>query len=252
MKELIQATLLVALSMPSAVLAQSSFNGTWKLDVSTLPIPKKPYVWLLQDGTYQCKSCVPPINVKADGHDQFVAGQPYDTISVRIVDSRTVVLIEKKNDRVVSDETFAVSSNGDTATDEFANWKVIMNRISKGPSGSHALSGSWQQVRMESISDKGLLVTYTLQDDTLSMSRPSGQSYTASLDGADAPYTGDPGINRVSVRAAGVNTIEETDKLDGKITSVARMRVAPDGKSMIVVLKNAQGRTTGQFTAKKQ
>jgi hypothetical protein len=250
-KKLIRFGLLLTLSALSAT-AQGSFNGTWKLEISSPPIPANPYVWLLRDGVYQCMSCAPPIDVKADGHDQPVTGQPYDTISVRVVDSRTVVEIEKTNGHVVSDETFAVSSDGDTATDEFANWKVTMNRVSKGPSGSHALSGSWRPVRMESVSDKGLLVTYKLQGDTLSMSRPSGQSYTATLGGSDAPYNGDPGINGVSVRRAGPRSIEETDMLDGKVLGVEHMTVAPDGQSMIVVLKNAQGRTTGQFTAKKQ
>jgi hypothetical protein len=36
---------------------------------------------------YSCKTCVPPIEVKADGQDQKVTGYPYfDTISVKIVD----------------------------------------------------------------------------------------------------------------------------------------------------------------------
>jgi hypothetical protein len=43
--------------------------------------------------------------VKADGKDQPVKGQQYDTISIKIVDSRTVEEIEKKNGQVVSDES---------------------------------------------------------------------------------------------------------------------------------------------------
>jgi hypothetical protein len=47
--------------------------------------PEKPDVYLLQDGMYSGKSCVPPIEVKADGQDQKVSGYPYfDTMGVKI------------------------------------------------------------------------------------------------------------------------------------------------------------------------
>jgi hypothetical protein len=136
----------------------------------------------------------------------------YDTISIKIVDPRDVEEIEKKNGQVVSDEKFTVSQDGKTITDEFGNWKLIMSRVEKAPTGAHELSGSWQPLKMESISDKELLVTYKLEGDTLSMSRQSGQSYTAKLNGTDAPYKGDPDTNGVALKRINKNTIEETTK----------------------------------------
>lgn len=54
-------------------------------------MPSRPEVFLLQNGTYQCKSCVPLISVKADGTDQSVSGSPYfDTISIKAVDDHTI------------------------------------------------------------------------------------------------------------------------------------------------------------------
>jgi hypothetical protein len=105
---------------------------------------------------------------------------------------------------------------------------------------------------MESISDKELLVTYKLVGDTLSMSRPSGQSYRAKLNGTDAPYKGDPDTNAVALKRIGKNTIEETAKLNGKVVSVTRMAVGSDGKSMTVSVQDAQDGTTNQFTMLKQ
>jgi len=251
MKSLLIVGSLIVLVMPAASMAQSNFDGTWKVDFSSA-MPRKINVWLLQNGTFRCTSCSPIIEVKADGTDQQVKGQPYDTISVKIVDHRTIEEIEKKNGQAVSDEKLTVSDDGNTVTDEFGNWKVTMTRIDKAPTGAHALSGSWQPLKVESASDKELLVTYKLEGATLSMSRPTGQSYTAELNGTDASYKGDADTNGVALKRIGKNTIEEIDKLNGKVVSVARMTVAPDGKSMTVSVKDAQDGTTNQFTMRKQ
>jgi hypothetical protein len=251
MRGLLIAGSLAMLATPAASIGQSSFNGTWKVDFNSA-MPKKVNVWLLQSGTYKCMSCSPIVDVISDGKDQRVKGQPYDTISVKIVDSRTVEEIEKKDGQVVSDEKFTISQDGKTITDEFGNWKLIMRRVEKAPIGAHELSGSWQPFRMESISDKELLVTYRLEGETLSMSRPSGQSYTAKLNGTDAPYKGDPVTNGIALKRIDQNTIEETAKLNGKVVSVTRMAVGSDGKSMTVSVQDAQDGTTNQFRMLKQ
>jgi hypothetical protein len=84
---------------------------------------------------------------------------------------------------------------------------------------------------MESVSDAGLLISYDLEGDTLTMSRPTGLRYKAKLDGTVAPYEGDPEKHGVSVR---------------------RMTVAAGGKSMTIVVKDIQAETSSQFTATKQ
>ena len=252
MKKAMRAGLFLIGLLPNLAIAQSGIDGTWKVDVGTLPMSTDALVWLLQNGRYQCKSCMPPIDVKADGQDQPTPGQSYDTLSVRILDDHTVREIEKKNGQIDSDEKFTVSADGTTTTDEFANWKVTMTRAVRGPAGSHALSGTWRSVKMESISDVGLLITYRLEGEILTMSRPTGLSYKARLDGTVVPYEGDPEKHGVSVRRVDANTIEETDELNGKPTSVVRMTVAADGKSMTIVVKNVEAGTTTQVAATKQ
>jgi hypothetical protein len=251
-KKAMRAGLILIGLLPNVAIAQSSINGTWKLDVGTLPVSTDALVWLLKDGGYQCKSCTPPIDVKADGQDQPTPGQSYDTISVRILDDHTVQEIEKKNGQIDSDEKFTVSSDGNTVTDELANWKVTMTRVARGPADSHALSGAWRPVKMESVSDLGLLTTYRLEGETLTMSRPTGLSYKANLDGKVVPYEGDPEKHGVSVRRVDGNTLEQTDELNGKQINVVRMTLAADGKSMTVVIKNVEAGTTTQLTATKQ
>jgi hypothetical protein len=196
-------------------------------------------------------TCMPPIRVIADGRDQKVFGQSYDTISIAIVDGRTVRLIQKKNGQIDSDEKFTVAADGRTATDEFANWKITSRRLADAPPGSHVISGTWQPFMLESTSDRGLLTTFKLDRHTFSMSRPTGQSYNVKLDGPDASYTGEPRFNSVSVRRIDARTIEETDKFNDKVLVVSHMTLSVDGKTMTIMVKDLESRTTGQFTTRK-
>src|SRR5580658_5012630 len=91
-----------ALLVPALASAQSALNGTWKIDMNKVDFPKKPDVFVLQNGMYACKTCTPPYDVKADGTDQAVSGHPYfDTIAIKVVNDRTIEETDKKNGKVV-------------------------------------------------------------------------------------------------------------------------------------------------------
>jgi hypothetical protein len=80
---------------------------------------------------------------------------------------------------------------------------------------------------MESLSDNALTFTLKVEGDTLTMTNPTGQSYSAKLDGTDAPYKGDLVVSIVSVRRLSDRTFEETDKQEGKPIRVKRMMIDP-------------------------
>jgi hypothetical protein len=263
MKKLLWIGLLVSLFVPGVATAQSAFDGTWKFNPNPTEAPKKPDVFLLQDGMYQCKTCVPPVNVKADGQDQKVSGNPYhDSVSIKVIDDHTIEETDKKDGKIVSTSKQTVSPDGNTATFEFSDssatngdpvtGKGEATRVAKGPAGSHAISGSWKFGKMEDLSANALLMTFKVEGDTLTMSNPTGQGYTAKLDGTDAPYKGDPGTTSVSVKKLGKNTIEETDKRDGKVIGIDRMTVGPDGKTMTIAITDKLRGTSSQYTAEKQ
>jgi hypothetical protein len=84
------------------------------------------------------------------------------------------------------------------------------------------------------------------------MNTPTGASYSAKLNGTDETYKGDPGITSVSVKRMGKNSFEETDKRDGKVISVAKFTVAPDGKSMTIAVTDKLHGTASEFSALKQ
>jgi hypothetical protein len=263
MKKLLWFGLLVSFLVPTLAMAQSVFDGTWKVDLNNAQLSTKPDVYLLQDGMYDCKTCVPPIHVKADGQDHKITGSPYfDTISINILDDRTVAETDKKEGKTVTTLKTMVSADGNTEDFEFIDssatnanpvtGKGKATRVAKGPVGSHAISGSWQATKMENMSDNGLLLTYKVEGDSLTMTNPTGQTYMAKLDGTDAPYMGDPGTTSVSVKRLSKSSFEETDKRDGKAIAVYRVTVAPDGKSMTIALTDNLRGTTSQFVAEKQ
>jgi hypothetical protein len=262
MRKLIFAGLLVLLLMSVSAVGQSPFEGTWKMDTSTIQYPQKPDVYLLQDGMYECKSCVPPIKIKADGTDQKVTGHPYfDTLNVKAVDDHNVESASKKDGKAVGTEKESISPDGNTLT---VNWTYSGNpsggtqtgtytakRVAKGPAGANMISGSWHTEKEEDPAAV-LTWTYKVNGDELTMTTPTGQSYTAKLGGPDAPYKGDPGTTSVSVKMLGKDTLEETDKRDGKVIGIAKMTLSADGKTAKIVVEDKLHGTTTKFDAGKQ
>jgi hypothetical protein len=253
MKILALAGISILFLSPSGANAQSNFDGRWKIDVGTFPLPKGTFVWLLQNRMYERKSCTPPIEVPSDGKDHAVTGHAYDTISVSIVDNFVVKEIEKKDGKIVSYETYTLSADGNVVTDAFAGWRLFLTRVVAGPTlrTAHPLSGTWQPWRLESDSDTPLLLVFKIEGDYLSMSRPTGESFRAKLDGTDSPYVGDPSITAVSIKLIDGNSIEETDKVNDKPVSIVRRTIAADGKSMAIEGRDLQTGIVTRLSAKK-
>src|SRR4029077_16494209 len=97
MKSLSCGATLSSVLAPVRALADSPIDGTWKADVSSAQMPKKPDIFVLKDGMYSCKTCAPGYTIKADGTDQAVSGHPYfDTVAIKVVDANTIEETDKK------------------------------------------------------------------------------------------------------------------------------------------------------------
>ena len=255
------ASLLFVLA-PVAALAQSVFDGTWKTDIKTIDYPAKPSVYVFKDGMYECKSCSTKVLVKADGKDQKIEGNPYaDTIAVKIVDEFHVDMVSKKGGKVVSQSKFAVSTDKNSMVREYSNASPNNAEVVKGATsyarvaydktGSNQMSGSWRAQKADKRSENGLKVTYKSEGDTMNMSAPTGESYSAKTDGTDAPFKGDPGTTSVSVKVK-KNSLEETYKRDGKVIGMSKMDVDAAGKSAKVDWIDNLTRTNGNYVMVKQ
>jgi len=243
MKKLFFVLALTALFAPMPASAQSVFDGTWKIDMNKVDFPKKPDVFVLKDGMYECKTCTPPFTIKADGTDQPVSGHPYfDTVAIKVVNDHEIEETDKKGGTVVATSTTTVSADGKTAMFSFSDssntnggppvtGKGEATLVAKGPAGSSPISGSWRTTKIEGLSDNAIVWTYKVSGDEIAMTDQTGHSYTAKLDGTEAPMKGDPGVTSVSVKMHGKDTLEETDKRGDKVISVFKMTVASDGKT---------------------
>ena len=125
-------------------------------------------------------------------------------------------------------------------------------RVAKGPEGSNAISGSWRTTKIEGLSANAIVWSYKVTGDEITMTNPTGQSYTAKLNGTEAPMKGDPGVTSVSVKMRGKDTLEETDKRDGKVISIFKMTVASDGKTAKATADDKLQNRTTEFDVMKQ
>jgi hypothetical protein len=259
-----QAVCVVLLALPVAAYAASEFDGTWKTDLSSWKSTSTDE-YLLKDGTYTCLAgCIVKQPVPADGAFHSISGSPYsDALAATPVDKQTLHLESRKNGAKVADETLVASADGKTLTIRFVSsantnggppvtGTIVETRMGDAPAGSHAISGTWQTSGAKGISENAMLATYKLDGDLLTMTAPTGQSYTAVLGGPDAPFKGDPGANLVAVRRVGPHAIEETDKLNDKTVWIGTSTVSDDGKTMTTVWQNKLDGGAGSFTSSKQ
>jgi len=245
---------------PASSLAQSPFDGTWRINMEQTKMSPKPLAFSVNNGMYDCFYCSPQIHVKADGQDQSVTGQSFDTIRVREIDPRSIITTTKKSGKTVSERTYTVSDDGNILTVKILSHQenggqpvseeVTLTRVGMAPAGANATSGSWRINKVKGT-ESDLITTYRVSGDELTMSAPTGQSYTAKLDGKDHPVEGEYGYNSISLKLVNDRTIEETHKLDDKVVEVVKMTVSPDGKRMTVEVtgKSTSGMST--FVAEK-
>jgi hypothetical protein len=242
-------------------IAQSVFNGTWRPDPQTFSPTRKPDVVELVNGVYDCQTCTPPYKIKADGHDQVITRNPYyDTLSITTVDDRTVTKIAKKGGKVVLEAKVFVSAGGKTKTEVQTMYDLAprpmeltihSSRVSGGSRDSHLVSGAWRMTDLD-VSNHAEDTIFKINGDTLAMSDRLGRSFSAKLDGTEAPYKGSDDFTSVSLKMIDSHTIEESDKKGGKVVKISRWSVDPDGKTMHARFDDTQGHVQEQTGHKVQ
>jgi hypothetical protein len=248
-----------AFSLSALSHAQSPFDGTWRTNMATAKLTPKPNVFYLSQGWYHCVTCSPVVEVRADGTDQPVTGQAYDTVSVKEVDDKTIETVTKKAGKVVAEQTRTVSKDGKTLTVKTTNHPMnsdkpitaesVAKLVGIAPAGVHATSGTWK-IEKVTQSDNGLLFTLKATADELTYSDPTGEGFAAKFDGTDASVKGAYAYNTVSLKKVNASTIEETFKRDSTVVLVAKLTVS--GKTLTREVTNKLTDRTNTYTATKQ
>ena len=105
---------------------------------------------------------------------------------------------------------------------------------------------------MANMSSNGLTVTLQSTPNGMKMSDNNGASYDAKFDGKDYPIQGDPGQTMVSLKKVDANTLEETDKRNGKVVYTAHITVSADGKKMTYAGHDKERDRDSTFVLNKQ
>lgn len=231
----------------ASALAQSPFDGTWRLDPERPAPGTRPQVIQLLNGAYDCRACSRLEAIQADGRDHRVHGASlYDTLKVAVINDHTVVETGKAAGQTVMQGTLTVSPDGASLTEQQVlslrgapklDFIHHFSRVSPGVKGSHAISGTWR------LTESGLTghdddTTFRVNGGVLSMSDRLGQSFTAKLDGTDAPYKGSAVFTTVSVKQIDSLTLVETDKRGQQVVRTNTWTVDTDGKTMHTRFEN--------------
>jgi hypothetical protein len=259
-KDILMRTLFVLLLLsPTASLAQSPFDGTWIVDENVW-LPKKPLEYSFANGLFRCWGYTGNEAIKADGNNHKVPETSYwDTVSVRELDAYTLEIVAKKAGKTTYTEIDTVSSDGgtltqvvkDTTESQMVTTEIVSQRLGKAPIESHALSGSWHAYKVNR-SQNGLIIKYKCTADGFSARTLLGEGFDAKFDGKDYLVEDDPAHTMVSVRLLGPNAVEQTYKRSGKVVSVERLTVAPDGETIHTTFEDKEANTTISSEMRKQ
>lgn len=255
------ACLMCFICASAACLADGPFDGTWRPDPQRPGPGERPDNFEIANGMYSCLSCAPPTNIAADGKDHPVTGsQYYDTLSVMLVDVRTVVKVAKSHGQTVAKTTMIVADNGTDRTDQQTvygmgpkplGFTMKFTRLTAGKLGDNLLSGQWKLIETD-LTNHDEDTTYKVSGDSLAMSDKMGRSFTAKLDGTPAPYNSDPDFNMVSLKLLGPSSLEETDLRDAKPFKVTVWTVSADGNAIHARFDNLHGKVEEQDGHKVQ
>ena len=242
-----------------AAASLDALNGTFKVDLASLKFGGPPSEYVLKDGTWTCASCVPPLTTPADGQFHAVADRPYfDSMSVTVVDDRTVDIHRKKGGKDASTVNIQVSEDGKTLTSKFKDMTTpgktvegssTATRAGPASAGAHAVSGQWMTDRIGDYSEEALDISFQIDGDTVT-STSQGQTYTATLGGPAVAIENDTGGTTVKVERAGAG-IKETYMRGGKEVGIATITPSPDGQSISYSSTDPRDGTTTDFTANK-
>ena len=139
----------------------------------------------------------------------------------------------------------------DTTEAQVVTIETVSKRLEQGPDGSHVLSGSWQAYKVNK-SKNGSMITYRCTADRFSAETPLGEGFDAKFDGNFYPIEDDPAHTMVMLRLLSPNTVEQTNKRDGKVVGVLRLTVAADGKTIHATYENKENDTTTRSEMRKQ
>jgi hypothetical protein len=252
--------LLLLSIVPAIALATTPFDGTWKVKLDSVQFTGKPTEQVLMNGSYSCKSCVPPFTVKADGKDQPTpVHNTRDHLAVKVVSAVTVEYTQKVGGKVLGTNADTVSADGNRLTTVFTDYSgekpvkgtFTSKRVGAAPPGAHAVSGAWLQDSVPEMSEAARTVVVESSANGIKWTW-NGIVTDAKFDGKQYPAKNDPQRTLVALKKISERQFEERDTSEGKLQSITMWTVSADGKALTQVSEDLPHGTKSSQVLEKQ
>jgi hypothetical protein len=155
------------------------------VNTSKVEFDQKPDSFELKNGHWICSTCIPKINVKADGTPQKVSGSPYvDMLAVKVIDDSNIETQSTKAGKPASERKYTVSSDGNALTVQWKdftyangepqNGSFSYKRSGAAPASGNKVSGQWLPAKIEDASAPTMIYTLTTSGDELTFKAGTG------------------------------------------------------------------------------
>jgi hypothetical protein len=195
--------------------------------------------------------------IAADGTDQ--PGLAGTTLSVTIEGPDSWKVIRKKDGHILLTGIWKLSKDGNTLKDDYtefapdgspsSNVKYAYQRTA----GTSGFAGTWE-ASTDAVNMAIVLKVQPYEGDGLSFINSSGVTRNVKFDGKDYPNAG-PNVragSASSARRVNEDTLEMTDKFNGKITNTRQIQLSADRKTLTMTVHVPGRREPDIFVFERQ
>ena len=252
--------LLLLSLVPAIAFSSTPFDGTWKVRLDSMQFSGKPSEQVIMNGSYTCKTCVPPFTIKADGKEQPTpVHNTRDHMSVKVVSPTTVEYTEKVGGKVISTSTDTVSADGNRLTTTFTNYSgeqqfkgtATSKRVGPAPTGAHAVSGAWMQDSVPEVTESAKFFVVQSTDNGIKWTW-NGMITDAKFDGKQYAVKNDPSKTLVALKKINDRQFEERGTSEGKVQYITMWTVSADGKTITHASESPVYGTKSSWILEKQ
>jgi hypothetical protein len=261
MKGSLMKRMLLLLSLvPAVAFASTPFDGTWKIRLDSAQFSGKPSEQVVMNGSYTCKSCVPPFTIKADGKDQPTpVHNTRDHMSVKVVNATTVEYTQKVGGKLIGTSTDTISADGKRLTSAFTDYSgekpvkgtATAKRVGPAPPGAHAVSGAWMQDSVPEFTEAGRTIVVHSSDNGIKWTW-NGLITDAKFDGKQYAVQNDPQKTLVTLKKISDRQFEEQGTSEGKVQYITLWTVSADGKTITQASEDPVHGTKSSWVLDKQ
>jgi hypothetical protein len=254
-------TALLILYSPILSYAETPFAGTWVAQPELTAYSLRPLSFMIEGGTYKRTSCVPTPEVRTDGNEHDVLGDPFvQSMSVRLLDANRVEVAQKVAGRLVWKGIYTVGKDGNSMVlkyDDHRPSNTVSGTIQYARDGAaipnaHLLSGTWKPEKLLDISPSALSMTIKDTDQGLNLTASDGRAFDIKFDRRDYPLGGYLDGATVQVGLRTPQLLQINRKQQGVLVEMTIAPISPDGQTLLFGQLDEQCQSKVTWSMSKQ